>query len=814
MDYIGEHLLPGQLGHFCAVLSFAASLVATIAYFKSTNAALPEQQESWKRMARFAFFAEVSAVFLLFISLFYIISSHQFEYKYAWQHSSKALPTEYLLSCFWEGQEGSFLLWSVWHCVLGSILIFTAKRWEAPVMTVVSFAQMCLATMLIGIYFFNAKVGSNPFILMRQEFAGGPLFSDAHYLSNPRMQDGNGLNPLLQNYWMVIHPPVLFMGFASTIVPFAYVIAGLWKKDYTGWTKPVMPWVLFSGGILGLGIMMGAAWAYESLTFGGYWAWDPVENASLVPWIVMICGLHTLLAFRSSGHSLRITVAFFILSFLLILYSTFLTRSGVLGDTSVHSFTDLGMNTQLLTFLLVFVLPSLVMFIVHYNKIPTIRTEEEVSGREFWLFVGALLLFLAAVYIIGFTSIPVYNKLFHQKVADPEDREYAYNKVLVLVAIVIGLLTAVGQYLKYKHTGRDYLVKKIAVPTLVAVVFSVLLSIFGEIHYDKYGVGFLIAIHLGVFGAVFSIVANASYIWIGMKGKLKAAGASVAHVGFGMILLGILISSSRKTVVSVNTSGIAIPGLTDAHGKPENPNENLTLVKGVSFRMSDYKVMYEGDSTDGIDPKRYFKLRFSKTDPATGAMLEAFSLYPDAFINPKGQEGILANPASKHYWNRDIFTYITSLPNRESIQDTASFQEHDLKPGDTLFYSTGLMILNSIQHSSTRAGVPVQAGDSVFVADITVHAKDSSLYKAQPVLIVRGQQVIPYADSVMSQSLVLQFNGATVKGIKLGVKESSALLDYLTIKAYQFPYINVLWLGVLVMVVGFVMSLVWRVRKG
>ena len=125
-----------------------------------------------------------------------------------------------------------------------------------------------------------------------------------------------------------------------------------------------------SAAVLGVGIMMGGMWAYESLTFGGYWAWDPVENASLVPWMILVSGIHTLLIYRHSGHSLRATYLFFILAFGFILYSTFLTRSGILGESSVHAFTDLGMNFQLLTFLLIFVLPSLAFFFLsHFNSL-------------------------------------------------------------------------------------------------------------------------------------------------------------------------------------------------------------------------------------------------------------------------------------------------------------------------------------------------------------------------------------------------------------------------------------------------------------
>jgi cytochrome c-type biogenesis protein CcmF len=235
----------------------------------------------------------------------------------------------------------------------------------------------------------------------------------------------------------------------------------------------------------------------------------------------------------------------------------------------------------------------------------------------------------------------------------------------------------------------------------------------------------------------------------------------------------------------------------------------------MSFRMSGYQVTYLGDSAGGIkDPKRYFHLHFTRTDPATETLKEDFNIYPDAFINPKGQEGLLANPDSKHYWNRDVFVYLTSLPNPDNTEDTSTFREHSLKPGDTLFYTSGLMILNHIVHGTdNREGILTDAGDSVFTADITVHAKDSTLYKARPVLVVKNGRLVEFPDTVMSQSLILNFQGATAKGVSLGVRESNSVLDFITIKAYEFPFIGVLWLGVLVMVAGFLMSVVRRVRE-
>src|SRR5450631_1074395 len=149
MDYIGEHLLPGQLGHFFIVLSLVASLIATFSYFRSAQSRMDEDANRWKKLARFAFITEVFSVIAIFGILFYIIYNHLFEYHYAWKHSSRSLEFKYMLACFWEGQEGSFLLWSFWHCVLGLILQRTSKTWEAPVMAVISIVQAFLASMLL-----------------------------------------------------------------------------------------------------------------------------------------------------------------------------------------------------------------------------------------------------------------------------------------------------------------------------------------------------------------------------------------------------------------------------------------------------------------------------------------------------------------------------------------------------------------------------------------------------------------------------------------------------------------------------------------
>lgn len=813
MDYIGEHLLPGQLGNFFIILSLLASLVACFAYFRSVGSAIDADRRKWKNLARIAFLTETISVFAVFGILFYIISNHLFEYKYAWQHSSLSLEAKYLLACFWEGQEGSFLLWSVSHCLLGLIIIRKERTWEAPVMTVVSFAQFCLATMLAGIYVFGQKIGSNPFVLLRNEMEG-PIFSMPNYLSF--INDGNDLNPLLQNYWMVVHPPVLFMGFAAAIIPFAYAIAGLWTRNYGGWIKPALPWALFSAAVLGTGIMMGAMWAYESLTFGGYWAWDPVENAALVPWLILVSGIHTMFIYKHTGRSLRTTHLFIILSFLLILYSTFLTRSGILGDSSVHAFTDLGMNFQLLLFLLLFAITALILFFTRYREIPHIAKEEQTSSREFWMFIGSLVLLISAVSIIVMTSIPVFNKIagffagrdrtLFKPLAIGEDSEYSYNRIQIFAAISIGLLTAFTQYLKYKKTGIKYLLKKISWPVIIAASLGVLTLVFVNINYDKHGSGYLIFIGLAVVSSVFAIITNLSYILVGLKGNLRSAGASVAHAGFGLMLLGILISASKKEILSLNTSSLFASLGEESN---EKPGENLTLLKGARTSMDKYWVTYQSDSANPQKPLWYYSLKFEEKDNK-----ESFTLTPNAFVNYKGIEGLMSNPDAKHFWDHDVFAYITSLPDPVKNRDTTQFVIKKLKKGDTILYSNGSIVLEKFVSKSNVLTPGLDPEDIASIATLRITSKIDSTYIAEPMLISKKDRLFSLPDTANEENLVLQLRKIEGETLELGVKELKATIQYLTVKAYKFPFINLVWIGTFIMVIGFMMSIGRRILYG
>jgi cytochrome c-type biogenesis protein CcmF len=813
MQFEGEHLIPGRLGQFFVLLSFISSLLATIAYCIASYKREPAEKASWMKYARINFYVQTAAVLTVFAIIFYICYNHYIEYLFAYKHTSKELEFKFLLACIWEDQSGSFLLWSICHCIMGLILIVKSKEWEAPVMTVVSAAQVFLAMMIMGVYLGSIKIGNSPFVLTRNELEG-PIFGMPNYLS--LMKDGMGLNVLLRNYWMVIHPPVLFMGFASTIVPFAYAYAGIQTKRFGDWVKPALPYALYSGCVLGVGIMMGGKWAYESLSFGGYWAWDPVENASLVPWMIMVAGLHTMVIYKATGHSLRVSYLFIILSFLFVLYSTFLTRTGILGDTSVHAFTEAGkaMNILILSFLLFFTIISFVLFGISYKKIPAIVKEESTNSREFWMFIGSLVLFLSSLFIIGKTSMPVINAVFNTKFAPAEDIEFSYNKVLVLVAVIIGVLTAITQYYKYKNTNGKEFIKKIALPTLVAAVITALLAVFYPLTYVKQGAGFLVALYIALFATIYAVVANAGYIKSGLNGKLKGAGGSIAHLGFGLMIAGMIISAGNKKVISEEKyKAFALPvGIDPLTKQQDIAAENINLIRQVPTRMADYEVTYLNDSSGHEEGRNFYHLLFERKNIVTKEVSESFVLSPDVYLMKNNN--MSSNPDTKRYLTHDVFTYISYVLNPEKNVDTAQFKLHEVKEGDTIFYSKGYMIFKKAVKNPENNKFNLHPSGPNVLADIAITGKDSMQYNATPMILVDSLGIQQIDDTVYAQNLFVKFAGVIPEQNKIiiGVKESDSMIDFVTLKAYIFPYINLVWIGLITMAIGFIMSMTNRAK--
>src|SRR5688572_22501628 len=547
------HYFIGNLGHFFVITSFVAALVTFFCYFKATSEEDVEKKNQWLINGRIGFYIHAVSVMGIVVTLFTIIANHYFEYHYAYSHSDKKLPAYYLISTFWNGQEGSFLLWMFWHAVLGVVLIYTNRFWEAPVMTVFAIVQAFIASMILGVVIpgLEFKIGSSPFILLRDAMPD-PIFKiQPDFVP----QDGNGLNPLLQNYWMVIHPPTLFLGFATTLIPFSFCIAGLWLKKYREWVRPALPWALFSGAILGLGILMGGYWAYETLNFGGYWNWDPVENAVYVPWLILIASIHTMITYKNSETALKSSIILVITVFVLILYSTFLTRSGVLGDASVHSFTDLALSGQLLIYLFFFSIVAIALAIYRWKEIPSTEKEASVYSREFWIFIGALTLSLMGFQVLIPTSIPVWNSIIalfggSSNLAPPADQIGFYSNFQLWFAVIVGLLSGIGQFFWWKKIDKEQLRKELTAPALIALVLFALIITLGQIY--------TVPLIVLTFAGVFTLVANIKIFSSIIKSSPGLSGGAVAHIGIGLILIGIMFSAGYSKVVSLNNTGMLI----------------------------------------------------------------------------------------------------------------------------------------------------------------------------------------------------------------------------------------------------------------
>lgn len=867
VTYVNEHLAIGNWGKFSVYVAFGAALFSAFSYLLSFKG--NSNTTFWRNLGRAGFFVHSTAVLAIFNILFFIIQRHYFEYQYAWQHSSTVLPLKYMISCFWEGQEGSFLLWMVWHVVIGNILIFTARSWESPVLTIMGIAQVMLSTMLLGIEFFGSKIGSSPFELLRN-VTEGPIFARPDYLSF--IEDGNGLNPLLQNYWMVIHPPTLFFGFAASIVPFAYAVSALWTRRYTEWVKPALPWALVGVMVLGTGIIMGAFWAYESLTFGGYWAWDPVENASLIPWLILIATVHLMLIYKSTGNALYSTYLFAIFSFLLVLYATFLTRSGVLGNTSVHSFTDLGMSGQLLVFLFIFLwLPTYVtmqntalrfgylgvtvlvfglslwlgeqkaIFIPYvlitlyfffkniYTVNPIKGKEEDFSSREFWMFIGSIVFIISGMHVIISTSLPVFNKLgvpyainfvneginnvFGTDIVEKTDFAPAddvigyYNKWQLPFALIIAFLTAITQFLKYKKTKQKHYANNIIISFSISLLVTTLCFFVFKIKAQSATQGMLYALLL--LSATFAVVGNLYYAIRVMKGKWQFSGASVAHVGFGLLLVGVLVSSANKTSISVNYSRVDLGENFDA----ESQKEHVLLFKDVPTPMKGYIVTYVGDSV--AEPDNFFKINFERLDEDSVLTGEKFQLLPNSQKNPK--MGLISNPDTRHYFSHDVFTYVSSVPDKENNKNRPyeQFYQDSIEMGDTIITNNAKVVLDgiSVPENYDVNNLRIKADMRVITLYDTIVANPEFLYvgnnRVSPDVEIEEADIkIKFANIITPDST----NNIPAK-FAFVVSERPFIRDYVVMMAKKFPYINFVWGGTIIMVLGFLMSIIHRVKE-
>ncbi|RZK60641.1 MAG: cytochrome C biogenesis protein [Pedobacter sp.] len=815
IQFIGENLLPGKIGQFFIVLSFAASLLSTIAYFFAVKNK-DEQDNSWTKLGRVGFLVNLASIIGIGSTLFYLILNHYNEYNYVYSHSSKELPVYYIVSAFWEGQEGSFWLWAFWQSILGTILIWKGKTWENGVMTVIAFSQVFLTSMLLGVEIFGQRIGSSPFILLRDavdlKSMAPVVFADPENFKNylKFIVDGKGLNPLLQNYWMVIHPPTLFLGFASMVVPFAYGITALWTRRYKDWVKPVLPWTLFAVMILGTGIIMGSFWAYEALNFGGFWAWDPVENASIIPWLTLIAGVHVLIAYKNTGHAFFTAMALMLMSFILVLYASFLTRSGILGDTSVHSFTDLGMFGHLIAYILAFVIISVYFIATRWNELPITHKDEETYSREFWMFIGALVVTVACLQVIVTTSYPVFNKIFGTSKLISNPIEY-YNKWQSGFAFLVTLISGFSQYLKYKRTDPRRFYSSLISSIVFSLVLTALFVYFTKVYTNLMFI-------LLTFSCLFAVLSNARLLTgiFSSKGS-KLAGSAIAHIGFAILLLGALVAAATSKVVSINaTNQIDVRDFE----KNQKPGENIMLYKNEPKKMGKYTVTYVSDTT--IAPNTIYTLNFKVID-AAGKVKEEFDVNPNVQQNEK--MGLISSPDTKHYLTSDIYTHMTSVKaNEEEHGDHEGHAEEEnfkaprivtLAVGDTIHTSSGVLTVNPINRNPVVKDLKLAAGDLAIGLPLAVNV-GGKIYKAEPLFLVKGNNTFDFARNIEELGLRLRFTKVLPDQNKFEVQvyeKPQQAKDWVVFKSIEFPLINLYWVGTIIMVVGFLISIFRRKKE-
>jgi cytochrome c-type biogenesis protein CcmF len=838
------HTTIGIAGHLLVIIAFVTALVATFAYFKAGMANTPlEDLPAWKRFARVAFSLHVIAVLGVVFSLYWIIGNHYFEYHYAWKNSSLSLPTGYTISSFWQDQEGSFLLWIFWNVVLGCILIFSNRSWEAPVMTIFALVQAFLTSMILGVVIpgLDVKIGSTPFLLLKEVMPDIPVYKmDPNFIP----KDGNGLNPLLQNYWMVIHPPTLFLGFASTLIPFSFAIAGLWTKKINEWIRPALPWSLFSALVLGVGILMGAYWAYETLNFGSYWNWDPVENSSIVPWLILVAAVHTMIIARKNATALKTSFILTIATFILVLYSTFMTRSGVLGNASVHSFTDLGLSGQLLIYLLSFTIVSIALLIYRWKSLPSDEEEVSTYSQEFWIFIGATLLCLSAFQIIATTSIPVYNKIAESfgtvlNMALPVDQVGHYNKFQLWFFSLIIVLTGIGQYFWWKRVGKNKL-QTLYTPLLISLLISAAVITLQGIKDIQYIVLLTTA--------VFAVVANGIIVLSILRGNYKLSGGAITHIGVALMLIGILFSSAYTKVVSINNSGLMISRSEEFTNNDNKENkENITLWLNKPERMGEYMLTWrdvrvEPRHIPGYIPKgwvdiiekdyRAVALRDivvnDKKYNSKGDTLEifpenfyyeieyrepsgrVFNLFPRVQINPK-MGGIVSSPDINRELDKDLYTYVSMVTNPTAEPVWSKTENFTINLRDTFFVNDYVAILDNVVRTDSVEGVTLGEGDAAVKAMIRVLDNDHE-YIITPSFVIRDRLVARKPEINNDLGLRVQFQEINPQTGQFTFAVNTTQRDFIVMKATEKPLINILWLGTFVLVIGFLMATIRRFK--
>jgi len=781
--------MSGIVGHLLILTAFVSCILSVFSFYRAAE--YENDDVDFFRLGKLLWGVMTVCLFSAWLLLIVLIATHQFQYNYVWAHSSLDLPFHFLFSASWEGQEGSFLLWIIMNCLMGfALLRWAAPGYRAPVMAVVAFCQVFLLTMIVGIKLGPIEIGSAPFATIAEANPDAPIFQ-----SNPDFvpADGTGLNDLLQNYWMVIHPPMLFVGFTTMIAPFAFAVVALWKRHYVQWVRPALPWTLISVMCLGVGIAMGGYWAYETLNFGGYWAWDPVENSSFVPWMIGVAAIHLMLIQRKGGIGHKAALFLSILAYMLVVYSTFLTRSGILGDASVHAFVDLGLYNQLLIWILAMGVLGFGLFAWRYRELPSAQQEAHFLSREFLVFSGSVLLTVIAVVVILGTSAPIFGQLFRDNPASvPID---FYNNWTLPLTVGILFLAGLGQLFWWTKMNVQKVNRVLFWPVLLACVSTGIVLVLtpfaaetvapGESFWQRHGYG--IQLMLLLFVSFFALYGNATVLWRVARGNLKLAGGALAHVGLGIMVIGIIASSGFSRPISDAPRG--------------DERNNFVVEQGQVVTVAGYEVAYAG-TEPGERGHTRFVLDFK--DPGG----QSFRLKPVAYESNTGQW--IQHPDLKLYFEKDIFVAVTP---RAMVDGNSSSNEVTLRRGQSTLVGDGAYRvtftsfniapdLQSVMSDEEAGRLEIAVGAVLQIANTT----SNLIEEITPIYAIRTDRSVN-AIPAHSDGVGYYFTNMNVDTGEITLTLDGATgPDYVIVQAQEKPAISLVWIGIILLSGGFLLS--------
>jgi len=623
-----------QIGNYSLCLAVLVGAMVLLLSLASIQRQSPQFLSYARRgMLLFAGLITTASAMLMIATI-----NTDFRLDYVTHYTERALPLGYKLAAFWAGQEGSLLLWAWLLAVLSVIAVFL-HRAEAKE------KAFTLAALAVVCSFFAALIlfAANPFKLAEVVAA-----------------DGHGLNPMLQDPGMIAHPPMLFLGYAGFTIPFALMVGALLsgRKDHD-WLKAVRWWSVASWLFLSVGILLGAQWAYVELGWGGYWAWDPVENASLLPWLTGTALLHTVMVQQQRGMLKGLNAALIAVTFILCIFGTYLTRSGVVQ--SVHSFGESLIGTFFLIFLAITVLASVGLIFARRRDLQPEQKMETVIGREgAFLATGWLLIVVTVITLIG-TIFPLISGIFMQQGISVS--QSFYNTTVGPVSLLLAALMATGPLLRYGKNVTSSLVRNLTAPVIVAIAVTGWLWIRGIHNGWALVAGFIAAAAVVVITVDFvrsawiRAAAHHENLFVGalrlVDGNHRRYGGQVTHVGVLMLIIGVVGSSqfSVKENFELKAGQSAVIG-----------GYTLTLQKLEEVRRENYsavQALVNFESSDGIAgtliPQRRF---YDKSEESSASVAITSTWREDLYVTLAGweQEGgratvqAIVNPLVSWIW--------------------------------------------------------------------------------------------------------------------------------------------------------------------